>query len=345
MNLTGDNVHNNDTMPDKMIITTEELSKYGPVDSLNDQVYSLVKQQQDSWELAGNNYASLSDVQTKSFNFGHFKIDVQYNPGRMRSSAAKTDSHSISKRPCFLCAQNLPPRQRGIAFHNKYIILTNPFPIFPLHLTIAHRNHVPQKLEHFFPDMLELCKALPGFTVFYNGPFSGASAPDHFHFQAGSKGAMPVETELKQLKKEHAEVIFKINDVEVAAVESYLRRFLAITSSDSNAIIRVFYLIYQTLLSVNDNEPMLNVLSFFEKGEWNVIVFPRGKQRPSHFFKKGINQLIIGPASVEMGGILILPKMENFETINHNIISEIYNEVTVSSEEFNHMLNVFTGCR
>ncbi len=184
------------------IISQSELSKYGSTINLNEQSKALIRQQTNNWQLAANNYFALNKVETRTFDFGHFKILAQFNPERIRSSAAKTDDKSIAKRPCFLCIENLPPEQKGILFQNKYLILINPYPIFTEHLTISSLEHIPQQILPHFSDLLDLSKKLHGFTLFYNGPKCGASAPDHFHFQAGIKGIMPVEQEFSFLEKQ-----------------------------------------------------------------------------------------------------------------------------------------------
>lgn len=323
------------------LICRKELSKYGQADTLNQQAAALVEQQKETWELAGNNYSALSDVQVRAFDYGHFQIHVHHNPGRMRSSAAITDPHTIAQRPCFLCTRNLPPEQKGIGYRNDYLILANPFPIFPVHLTITHLQHIPQRLEHFFPDMLDLSQDLQGFTIFYNGPRCGASAPDHFHFQAGSRGFLRIENEFDALKANYTKAYFQKKDLEFFAVGNYLRRFIAVVSHNKNAIVGAFDFFYSFLSKDGKDEPMLNVLSWFAEEKWHVVFFPREKQRPSHFFDSGDNQIIVGPAAVEMGGILILPRDEDFGRINHKIISDIYNEVTMSSFSFNHLVEVF----
>lgn len=332
-------------MHDNNIISVEELSKYGPVSNLNEQAMTLVKQQQQTWEMAGKNFKALSEVQTRMFEVDHFHIQVQHNPGRIRSSSAKTDPHIIDSRPCFLCRENMSSEQKGIEYRNNLLILINPFPIFPAHLTIPTLKHIPQRLEAFFPDMLDLCRYLPGFTVFYNGPECGASAPDHFHFQAGSKGYMPVEKEFNKLKREHAKIIFYRNDVEIFAVDNYLRRFIAIISPDKDQIIQVFSFLYNSLMKEGGNEAMINVLSFYDDEKLHILIFPRAKQRQSHFFETGYKQIIIGPATVEMGGILILPRINDFKNINLKTISEIYDEVTASSAYFHHMIDILLKFR
>ena len=121
-------------------------------------------------------------------------MKVQFNPGRYISTSAKVDEKSINDRKCFLCPANLPEEQKGILYEEEYLILGNPFPIFPEHFTIPNINHVPQQIKNNFPLMLKLTKDLSKhYVVLYNGPKCGASAPDHFHFQAGTKNFMPIE--------------------------------------------------------------------------------------------------------------------------------------------------------
>jgi len=315
-------------------ISFEELNKYGSVENLNEQAKALVAQQKTTWEMAAKNYNGLNRVQTRIFDFGHFKIMTQFNPERIRSSAAKTDAKSIAKRPCFLCLKNLPIEQKGILFQNNYLVLTNPFPIFPVHLTIPHLEHTPQRISGFFGDMLRLSRELNDFTIFYNGPQTGASAPDHFHFQAGNKGLLPIEAEFTALLKNHAKVLLQNNDLTVFSVTNYLRRFIAVQSANNAAIQNIFNLILELLPAKTDEEPLLNILSNFKKGVWQVILFPREKQRPSHFYRDDEKQIVVGPASVELGGVLILPRLEDFEKINKKTIEEIYDEVTISEDVF-----------
>ncbi len=329
-------------MSDINKISIEELSGYGPVSDLNKQAIALVKHQQATWNRAGENYASLSDVQTKVFNFGHFNIMVQNNPGRMRSSSAKTDPHSLAKRPCALCVENMLSEQKAIDFGENYLIVTNPYPIFPYHLTIPRTEHVFQRLKISFPDMLDLSRQLYEFTLFYNGPGCGASIPDHLHFQAVNKGTLPVEKEYAILKMNYAKAYFKKNDLQVVAVENYLRRFIALVSENKDAITGVFDFLYSALEREQGDEPMMNVLAFYENGKWHVIIFPRRKQRPSHFYKSDENRIIVGPATVEMGGILILPRQNDFNSMNHKVIAEIYDEVVINAIDFNHMLDLIS---
>jgi ATP adenylyltransferase/5',5'''-P-1,P-4-tetraphosphate phosphorylase II len=231
----------------KKIITLKELAEFGFVQNINEQAMSLVAFQKTTWDTAAKNYEALNRVQTKIFDFGHFRIVTQFNAERVRSSAAKTDSKSISERPCFLCTKNLPVEQKGILYQDKYLILVNPYPIFPVHLTISKVTHTPQEILPYFSDLLKLSRSLNDFIVFYNGPKCGASAPDHFHFQAVIKNSLPIESEFNTLGNQFAEILFENIKTKVIAVENYLRRFIAIVSDDKNEIKNKFQHIYQIL--------------------------------------------------------------------------------------------------
>ena len=326
-------------MLETKIISSKELSKFGSSENLNKKVLALLKQQKAKWEIAEKNFEALNLAQTRDIIFEHLKITAQFNPGRIRSSAAKTDAKSLAERPCFLCLQNLPDDQKGILFREKYILLINPFPIFSEHLVIAELEHVPQQIFSYFSDMLDLSKKLPDFTVFYNGPKCGASAPDHFHFQAIGKGNLPVEKEFEMLEKEYAEILIQDKNLKILAVENYLWKFIAIISSNKQTMNSAFEQFYHLFDLKDGDEPMINVLCSFTGNEWRVIVFPRRKQRPSCFFREGDDRIVVGAASVEMGGVVVLPREEDFKKITLEDIAEIYEDVLIKPEEFDSLKN------
>lgn len=167
--------------------------------NLNNQLKSLLTEQKENWELARTNFAGLKTVRTKSFNFGDFEVKVQFNPARIVSSGAKVDAKTIAERKCFLCTENRPAEQTAVDA-GDYLVLVNPFPIFPEHFTIPRKEHVDQQIKPYFADMLELAEALDDYLIFYNGPRCGASAPDHMHFQAGTKNFLPLVNDYKRLK-------------------------------------------------------------------------------------------------------------------------------------------------
>ncbi len=305
------------------------------------QVEKLIEKQIKDWPLAAQNYAALKNVKSKTFQFNDFQVIVQHNPARIKSSAAKTDFVSIKNRPCFLCDKNRPKEQLSVDFLGKYSILVNPYPIFPKHLTIALKEHCPQKIKLFFADMLELSKSLPDFTIFYNGSKCGASAPDHFHFQAGSRDFMPIDYEVSLLISNNAKLLKEHEGVSIYAVANgYLRNLLVLTSFSMEKLNDIFLEILEKLNEVDEiyEEPMINVLVSFVKGEWHVILFPREKQRPLQYYAEGENQILISPASVELGGVVVLPRKEDFIKIKENDLVDVYHQVSIDGTKFEKIL-------
>jgi hypothetical protein len=310
--------------------------------SLQERVNAMLQTQTKEWDLAARNYKGLEKVikHTHIMN-GGLEIDVQYNPERIYSSAAKVDKKSISERKCFLCLAHLPSEQQRISYYEKYVVLVNPFPIFPRHLTIPHREHTQQKIEGHMKDMLLLARELDQFVVFYNGPRCGASAPDHFHFQAGNKGFMPVEKDFHDLQKS---LIKKDESCIAWAIDDYLRYCLVLEGDDPEAISSWFDRILKILILMNpgEDEPMMNVLASWENGVWRVFIFPRKMHRPWQFFAEGEEQILLSPASVDLGGVLILPREADQEKLNNETIADIFDQVTIAKEDFEQLCTEFT---
>lgn len=315
-------------------ITDQTLKKYGKIWSVSSKAIALVNQQKAVWPLATDNYRSLRQVLSRSFEFDGFNIECQYNPGRIRSSAADTSAGAILSRPCFLCAENRPAEQEGLLWNGQFVILTNPFPIFPYHLTISSFDHTPQLINGQVATFLELSRDLYEFALFYNGPKCGASAPDHLHFQAGIREVMPIEDEIQELMTSSVEVVRESDGLKVEAIEGHLRRYLIFRSKDLKILSGQLESTIGYLGEGMKEEPMINLISYFEEGEWIVLLFPRSLQRPWQYYEEGPHKLVVSPASVELGGLIILPREEDFNKINADEIASIYRQVTIQEEDF-----------
>lgn len=298
----------------------------------------LFAQQYNSWELNRNNYEMLKDVRIKTFRFGSYKIKVQFNPGRIISTSAKVDEKSISERKCFLCVENLPVEQKGITYKDEYIILVNPYPIFPEHFTLSNLKHQPQRISDTFPFLMQLSRYLSKYySVVYNGPKCGASAPDHLHFQAGSKGFMPLDDEFHLVKNEFGEELFCDENILITGVDDGLRKFITMESADYNLMVNWFHKILKILNKENPSEPesMMNIISGYdEEFGWQIAIFVREKHRPTHYFREGDYRILLSPASVDLAGCCITPDENSFKLINETIIKEIFTEVFVDNEKF-----------
>jgi hypothetical protein len=316
------------------MIPEKELQKYGKTRTLSQQAIALVNQQKATWELAAAGYKALKTVRESSFDFGDSKVRYQFNPGRIRSSAADTSKEAILTRPCFLCSQNLPPLQAGIPYRDRFTILTNPFPIFPYHLTIPATTHIPQEITGNIGTLLDLSHDLPDFTLLYNGPQCGASAPDHLHFQAGIRDVLPVEEELDTLVRNLSEVLAEDAGTQVYASERYLRSVLIFRSANKESLVRRLEKTVSCLPGDGSGEPMMNIISWYQAPQWNVLLFPRATQRPWQYFAGDFSRLVISPAAVELGGLVILPREEDFYKLTQKDMISIYDQVCIQPADF-----------
>lgn len=291
----------------------------------------FITSQLERWETARNNYEALKGVKVKEIDLNGTLYKVQFNPARIVSSGAKVDPKAISQRKCFLCAQNRPEVQEGIAWGGHYDILVNPFPIFPRHLTIPDSAHVDQRIKGRILAMMELAAKLPDFTIFYNGPKCGASAPDHAHFQAGNKGFMPIE---EQVKQKRMTLLDQQGEATLSLMDDAPRTTLVIHTKVLADGVTLFDRLYNRLpMKADDTEPMMNVLAMYDASTgWTVCIFPRIKHRPDCYYAEGDERLLSSPASVDLGGVFILPIEEDFNKINASLLASILEEICLSGE-------------
>lgn len=296
--------------------------------NLNTQIQSLFHEQVSNWELARANFEGLKTVQTKSFSFNDFEIKVQFNPARIVSSGAKVDAKTIAERKCFLCTENRPAEQKEVEA-GDYIILVNPFPIFPEHFTIPRKEHVDQQILPYFSDMLELAKALNDYLIFYNGPKCGASAPDHMHFQAGTKDFLPLVNDYKKLKDTHASLLVTTETMQLYQFNNYLRTVYCIESNDLESAKAAFEKLYAHYSEDKNTEPMMNIVCLFENNKWTIFILPRKAFRPWQYTAEADKQLLVSPATVEMSGIFITPIKAHFERITKKDIESIFEQCSI----------------
>lgn len=309
---------------------------------LADRAHDLLQQQIADWPMLKTGVAALQTIKTRTIELDGFSMRVQFNPGRIISSSAKVDPKTIRERKCFLCPANLPPEQKGLPFRDgDYLLLCNPFPIFPEHFTIVHKDHRPQRIADAFIAMLDLAAAVgKRYTVFYNGPRCGASAPDHLHFQAGDRGFMTIESEFDRLKGKpiasNANVAAFINDSP--------RSFIAFESANRDALADAFADAYWAMNDIHpgpasaDDEPMMNVLAWHEHAAWKVIILPRFKHRPSFYFAEGDERILLSPASVDLGGVCIVPLEHDFQKLSREHIEQMLREVMLPPEMFERLV-------
>jgi hypothetical protein len=332
--------------------------------SFSKNISEFFKAQMGEWELAAGNFRQLENVKTRHLLFGGFEVLVQFNPERLKSTAAKTDSDSIQARPCFLCEKNRPPQQREMPFDDQFTVLVNPYPIFRRHLTIVSRNHVEQRIMNSFGSMLSIAGALPDYVVFYNGPQCGASAPDHLHFQAVSRGYMPLEKDYESQQFTHR--ILSGPGYGILNWTGYLRGIITLEGREKKTLESLFESVYESLQPGpvsqpgtepepepgtvsqpepggqsrnSEAEPMMNILVYRTGETLTVHIFPRKQHRPRQFYASGRDKITISPASVDLGGLVITPREEDFHKVTENDIADIFRQVCLQEEELYMIIN------
>lgn len=294
-----------------------------PATELPLRIDALLGQQRANWGRFRQGELALESMQTKKYIQDEGHIIVQSNPGRRESTLARVDPVSVSRRPCFLCPENIPGEERGLAF-GDLVILPNPSPVVRRHCTIPSREHAPQRLLGRIGDMLDLAEALgPEMLVFYNGPRCGASAPDHFHFQACDTHGVPLFAHLPQ----------------GTAHESFGRRMLVFSHEDAGSVAGQLSQAIEALSSQSedDAEPMINVISLHRDGRHLAVMFPRARHRPECYFARDDSRIAVSPAALEMGGILVVAEPDHFERVDQATALGIYQEVSLDEEQFERL--------
>jgi hypothetical protein len=284
-----------------------------------DEIEQLLERQSRAWPQLAKGIEGLARAATRSVRIDWYEVYLRHVPHRIVSTTAQIDRASIAKRPCFLCAENLPPEEEGLPFGADFMIYCNPFPIVDRHLTIAHRTHRPQCIAGRLGNMLDLAAALPGYFVIYNGPECGASAPDHLHFQAGSRKLLPIENDTRgktgTTVPNYGRNVFMFREREKAASIARMDRSIELLAR----------------ITGRQPEPMVNLAAFYDNREWTSFLFPRGKHRPEVFHT---GELTISPAAIDLCGILPLPLAKDFEKITGEDIAAIFREVTLPQDQF-----------
>jgi len=299
----------------------------------------LFMQQQSAWQQMTAGYASLEEVRVREIICNGFSVKVQFNPKRIVSTGADVDPEAISKRPCFLCLENLPDKQQGVLYRDDFLILCNPAPIFSRHFTISSMRHTPQVFVHSIDALLDLARDLiPDYSIFYNGPKCGASAPDHLHFQASPRRAIFAEWDAVDARRRKR--FYYKNHVAGFTLTNYGRAAIVIESSDKNqllAFIQAMIIEWKKLLHLTE-EPMINVLCSYQENIWRLIIFPRYKHRPDIYFKEGDDRVLISPAAVDMGGLIVTPLERDFLRVDARLIEDVFAEVSVKQEVVDSVL-------
>ena len=294
--------------------------------------------QLEKWEAARQRYHDLRSAKTRELVVGSSSIQVQWNPARIVSTGANIDKKAISERPCFLCEKNRPKEQIKKDVDGHYELLVNPFPILPQHFTIPSLTHKPQRILESYSEIHKLLEEYPEMMVFYNGPLCGASAPDHAHFQAGTSGVLPLQMSWQRLLRNLTQIVSLNDNEDISLIDDYPCTALVIRSRSQYGDEQLFRRLYEALPQT-EPEPMMNIVAWRRDDDFLSVVFPRTKHRPDCYYKEGSEQFIISPGALDMAGLIITPREEDFERLTPEIALNILDEITLKGDALQNMLD------
>jgi glycosyltransferase involved in cell wall biosynthesis len=344
----------------------QALNRYLMHEVDGEEAKSFFERQLSKWPDAAKRYSDLKDAVVAELKYRDLNISVQYNPARIVSSGAKVDSESIKKRPCFLCAENLPAEQVALPLLGKYRLLVNPFPILSRHYTIPLNSHTPQSILENYEDMMRITDSLDDLMVFYNGPKCGASAPDHMHFQAGERDAVPLLRDWAGVYRKKRARIYPISDEEyieashldepadgvgVYGLRGYLCPGFVIVTRTPSTNAFLFRKLYNALPKGDDGEPMMNIVAWVdhaaEEDERRIVslVIPRSEHRPACYFAEGEEQVLVSPGALDMCGLLITPREQDFKSLTPSLAASIIEEVGLPFEQEQGVLARFKNIK
>lgn len=304
------------------------------------ELNKFIKDQLSVWQLASSNFRALKTAPSREVDVFGLKCRIQYNPRRVISSTADTSPAAIASRKCFLCADNRPKEQFHLGFEGRkgrnYHIQINPYPIFRGHLVIVRDEHIPQEIWHHFPDMLDFAARYKDYLVFYNGPSSGASAPDHLHFQAIPKHNLPLEDVVDEFLDHPGEPLATVKDASLYKFDGYARGVFALKATTSKSLAKLFYrLLDCTDRGKGEEEPMFNLYAYVKNGEYRTIVVMRSAKRSHHFYSGGADHLTISPGAADIAGLFVAPFREDYDKADTALLEELLSEVCISEDEQN----------
>ena len=310
---------------------------HGKADIMEDSSISrFFNRQLEVWTDARHRFRDLKHVETRQFSD---QLKLQWNPARIVSTGAKIDKKTLGERLCFLCDKNRPKEQMSKQIDEKFHLLVNPFPILPVHFTIPARKHQPQLIYKNYGEMHRFISLHSDLMVFYNGPKCGASAPDHLHFQAGTNGILPLQTNWQRLSRNLTDIISLNDEEKISVVRDFIVPAFVIISKSAESDEALFRRLYKAMPQRGDEtEPMMNIISWRKGEEFISVVIPREKHRPEAYFAEGDAQFVVSPGALDMSGLIITPREEDFRKLTEEKALSLLQECGVSEEKMNAII-------
>ena len=309
----------------------------GKADIMEDSTISrFFNRQLEKWDDARHRFRDLKHVETKKLSE---EVRLQFNPARIVSTGAKIDKKTLGERPCFLCDKNRPKEQMSQQIDERFHLLVNPFPILPVHFTIPARKHQPQAIYKNYGEMHRFLSLHSELMVFYNGPKCGASAPDHLHFQAGTSGILPLQANWQRLSRNLTDIISLNDEEKIAVVRDFIVPAFVIISKSEESDETLFHRLYKSMpMRGDETEPMMNIIAWRKEDEYISVVIPREKHRPEAYFAEGDAQVMVSPGALDMSGLIITPREEDFHKLTEESATTILQECGISTEKMNSIV-------
>ena len=330
--LSIDRVNANNLYKDRlrtMELKARQQMLRGKADIMEDSSISrFFNRQLETWEEARHRFRDLKHVETLQLSD---QIKLQWNPARIVSTGAKVDKKTLGERPCFLCDKNRPKEQMSKQIDEKFHLLVNPFPILPVHFTIPARKHQPQAIYKNYGEMHRFLEKNGEMMIFYNGPKCGASAPDHLHFQAGCSGILPLQVSWQRLSRNLSDIIVLDDEEKISMVRDFIVPAFVIVSKSEESDVALFHRLYKSMpIRQDETEPMMNIVAWRKDDEYISVVIPREKHRPGCYFAEGVEQVLVSPGALDMSGLIITPREEDFHKLDEANATAILQECGVS---------------
>ena len=338
--LSIDKVNANNLYKDRlrtMELKARQQMLQGKADIMEDSSISrFFNRQMEKWADARHRFRDLKHVETHQLSD---QLKVQWNPARIVSTGAKIDKKTLGDRPCFLCDKNRPKEQISKQIDERFLLLVNPFPILPIHFTIPARKHQPQSIYKNYGEMHRFLSLHSELMVFYNGPKCGASAPDHLHFQAGTSGILPLQANWQRLSRNLTDIISLNDDEKIALIHDFVVPAFVIISKSEDSDEALFQRLYKSMpVRGDETEPMMNIIAWRKGDEYISVVIPREKHRPEAYFAEGDAQMMVSPGALDMSGLIITPREEDFRKLTEESASAILQECGVSTDKMNSIV-------
>ena len=338
--LSIDKVNANNLYKDRlrtMELKARQQMLQGKADIMEDSSISrFFNRQMEKWADARHRFRDLKHVETHQLSD---QLKVQWNPARIVSTGAKIDKKTLGDRPCFLCDKNRPKEQISKQIDERFLLLVNPFPILPVHFTIPARKHQPQSIYKNYGEMHRFLSLHSELMVFYNGPKCGASAPDHLHFQAGTSGILPLQANWQRLSRNLTDIISLNDDEKIALIHDFVVPAFVIISKSEDSDEALFHRLYKSMpVRGDETEPMMNIIAWRKGDEYISVVIPREKHRPEAYFAEGDAQMMVSPGALDMSGLIITPREEDFRKLTEESASAILQECGVSTDKMNSIV-------